>query len=131
MSTKKAYVSVFRGLRRYYADREGNDSTATFSAMAALSAIQMWFVVSTLLILKYAFSDGFSFGLSRSQERLLIVALGGVVLVANWVVARRLGLYQEELPDAPARWVIYLKVLLAVCVLLLVGLIATALYAKK
>jgi hypothetical protein len=131
MNIRATYTGLFRGLRRYYADREGDDSTATFSAMAALSAMFIFCLTAITIIATNLFYRDSTLSAWTKHNHLSVLGIWVLLLLLHRTMARRLGLYDEPLPDPPASWVLHLRVLLAICVLLFAGAVGTALYIRR
>ena len=130
MTFGAAYISLFRGLRRHYADREGRKSPAAFSAMAAISAMLLFCLSCIGVIADKLTHGGFAYLAWLHNQRLSAAIAAMLLIYAHRLMLKQLGLYDEPLPAPPERWVFHLRVALGICALCLVSAVGTTLYLR-
>jgi hypothetical protein len=129
MSALAAYADLMDGLRSYYARREGDNVSASFSAVALLSTLFIANISGTVFLTNELLHGG-----TMTLAPWILANRGAVVLVSlsivalHWLLAKKTGVYGRRgaarAPDWARRFRVYLWS--SVCIFSLPVIIAIA-----
>ena len=98
-----AYADLIDGVRSYYARREGDDSSAAFGAVMALSTLFIANVSGAVSLLNLLLHGGrYTLGPWVRANRGVVLLFAVLVIALHWLLAKQTGVYDRRgTPRAP------------------------------
>jgi len=123
------YAEMMDGLRSHYAQQYGGDGSAVFTAVSLLSTLFIANVSGLVLLIDELLHRGrMTLGWWIDGNRVAVAAFAVLVLMAHWLFAKRVGIYDRHGPVRGTYWRRCFRVYAwsTVCVFLLPVIIAIA-----
>jgi hypothetical protein len=97
------YADLIDGMRSYYARREGDDTSAAFGAVMALSTLFIANVSAAVMLLNELLHGGrMTLGPWIRSNRGVVVLFAVLVIGTHWLLAKRSGIFARHgAPRAP------------------------------